>query len=62
MYLCMNACWPEEGIGFAVAEVAGGYEPCMMILGTELGTFEETEVLLTAKPLTFFKKHGYIKN
>lgn len=43
----------RRGIGSPVAEVAGDCEPSRRILGTELGSFEETEALLTAKPLVF---------
>lgn len=48
--MCLCACtqWPEEGIESPVAEVAGDCEPSRRILGTELGSFEESEVLLTA--------------
>lgn len=43
----------RRGIGSPVAEVVRGCEPSGRILGTELGSFEETDALLTAKPLAF---------
>lgn len=41
---------PAKAIGSLSAVFAGGYELSMWVPGTELGSFENQEVFLIAKP------------